>query len=102
MVVKLRTAETEVAIDPCFIAVCEPGSIVVKSATPNVSLIVGAFVNNDSVVIRTHGHINEHTSAVITLSGIRRGRAGRRFPIFTDKQAMRNERFWSQAYGNET
>jgi hypothetical protein len=99
MVVRLRSADTEVAIDRRFLEVCEPGSILVKSCITNIPMIIGAFVSGDAVVINIRdGRVDERTSAVITISGIRKGRAGRRFPIFTADQAHQNEKFWTQAY----
>jgi hypothetical protein len=99
MVIHLHAAETEAAIDSRFLEVCEPGSVVVKSAVPNVPMILGAFTHGESVHIRTHGHINGRTAVVVTLSGIRKGRAGRRFPTFSEEQARQNEKFWTASYG---
>lgn len=101
MVIPMRSTEMEVAIDKRFLEVCEPGSIIVKSAVPNVPLIIGAFIFNNSVVVRAHGHLSNTTRVVVALSGVRRGRAGRRFPEFTEDQARQNEEFWTQAYGND-
>jgi hypothetical protein len=99
MVLELRGQETEAAIDTRFLEVCVPGSILVKSVVTSAPLCVGAIVNGGSVVIHTpSGHTRGGVYATVTLSGVRKGRAGRRFPTFSREQKERNDRFWTQAY----
>ena len=86
---------TTKTIDPRFIEVCEPGSIdVISMASPLPSLI-GASVDHDRLVVRIQGDLPPYV--IVTLSGIRAGHFGFRFPRKTRDQMLRNNAFWSSA-----
>ena len=82
-------------LDQVFIEVCEPGSIEIVSVFAEWAEAPIAALK-DNVV---HLSLKETTKKVVVrLSGVRRGRTGRRFPEFTVEQAYQNSQFWSQAY----
>jgi hypothetical protein len=86
-------------LDHRFIDVCVPGSIVPVSVAPNRPCQVGVAVKDGGIwmdiVASTHG---VPTRLTVTVSGIRRGKKGDRFPAFKADTAQRNRAFWSQAY----
>ena len=86
---------TTKTIDPRFIKVCEPGTIdVISMASPLPSLI-GAVVDRNRIVVRVAGDVPPFV--IVTLSGIRAGHWGFRFPRKTHDQMLRNNAFWSSA-----
>ena len=90
------TGPTTIAsIDPTFIAVCEPDSIDVISIASPLPAVVGALVERDQLVVRISGDLPPFV--IVTLSGIRTGSRGLRFPRKTRDQMFRNNAFWSTA-----
>ncbi|HUU90804.1 MAG TPA: hypothetical protein VM238_06295 [Phycisphaerae bacterium] len=92
-------SEGRVAVDPLFAEACEPGSVCVLAAQPNVPLAgtPGAQVSDDNeVIVRWPSNGNGGVSMRILLAGVRRGFT-ERFPVFTEEQARQNEAFWRQA-----
>jgi len=88
-------------LDPRFYEVCEPDTIRVTGLVPNQPILLGAEILNDELTL-TRPWLGSYPPVVVnvTVSGIRRGRAGQRFPKFTKEQAERNAAFWSSAYAN--
>lgn len=86
---------TTTAIDPRFIAVCEPGSIDVISVTSPFPTLIGAAVDRDQLIVRIPG--DRPPYVIVTLSGIRAGHRNNRFPRMTRDQMLRNHAFWSSA-----
>ncbi|RLS54828.1 MAG: hypothetical protein DWH91_10875 [Planctomycetota bacterium] len=84
---------TTTAIDPRFIAVCEPGSIDVISVTSPFPTLIGAAVDRDQLIVRIPG--DRPPYVVVTLSGIRSGSRNVRFPLKTRDQMQRNNAFWN-------
>jgi len=92
-------AEGRVPVDPLFAEACEPGSLCVLAAQPDVPLAgtPGAEVSDDNeVVVRCPPNGDGEVSLHILLAGVRRGFT-ERFPVFTEEQARRNEAFWQQS-----
>lgn len=86
---------TTTKIDPRFIEVCEPGSINAISVTSPLPSLIGAAVDHDRIVVRIQGNLPPYV--IVTLSGIRAGHYGFRFPRKTRDQMLRNNAFWSSA-----
>jgi hypothetical protein len=86
---------TTKTIDPRFIEVCAPGTIDVISVTSPLPSLVGVAVDRDQLIIRIQGELPKHV--IVTLSGIRAGHRGFRFPRKTRDQMLRNSAFWSSA-----
>lgn len=88
-----------VKIDEEFIAVCEPGSITAVGGVCEEPLVFGSRVEGTEIQILVHDFTGRasQTGPIISvqLSGIRRGRAGVRFPEFTHEDMIRNDKFWS-------
>ena len=100
MVAKV-TGDTKVKIDPRFIEVCAPGSVEVCACQPDAPVLVGARVEGDEVLIRFAKESKSAVRLVISLTGIRKGFAGLRFPNRTRRQFEANERFIRSAYPHE-
>lgn len=95
MRVELDGAERVIPIDPVFIAVCEPASLLVVGLVPSTPANIGAEVLNNCLVLRVDGRVPK--SVTVKLSGIRRQRGGVRFPRFTEQEMLKNNAFWDQA-----
>ena len=93
--VPITGAVTILSIDPMFIEVCEPDSIDVISIASPVPALVGAVVERDQLVVRISGDLPPFV--IVTLSGIRAGDKGLRFPRKTRNQMLRNNAFLSTA-----
>jgi hypothetical protein len=86
-------------LDSKFVDVCVQGSICVIAAVPDLPCSVGAFIN--AAAIRIELAAGPHGVAgtiVVTVSGVRKGKRGERFPTFTAEEARRNKNFWDGAY----
>ena len=86
---------TTKTIDPLFIEVCAPGTIDVISVTSPLPSLIGAAVDRDQLIVRIQGDLPPYV--IVTLSGIRAGHRGFRFPRKTRDQMLRNNAFWSSA-----
>jgi hypothetical protein len=97
MQVRRRQSETREMIDPRFVEACEPGTICVFSAMASVPVL--AFACIEGVLVRVNAPYEWEDEYVVTvgLMGVRRGRAGQRFPEFSPAQAEANARFWGRA-----
>jgi hypothetical protein len=94
-----RSRSLRIPIDPRFCAVVVPGTVVVTSLVPDEPVACGARVQHGVIQLQFAGRKGRAPRAItITLSGVRRGRKDIRFPQFTAEQAMRNRKFWDQAY----
>ena len=86
---------TTKTIDPRFIEVCESDTIDVISVASPLPAVVGATIERNRLIVRVDGHLPPHV--IVTLSGIRAGHYGFRFPRNTRDQMLRNNAFWSSA-----
>ena len=79
-------------IDKIFLSVCEEASIAISSLVPSSPCIFGAYIENNKIYI----NFKDSTPEFVTLkvSGIRKGRKDRRFPIFSAEEAQKNNQFW--------
>ena len=94
-------SETRVVcrLDRRFIDVCVPGSLMPISVAPNKPCQVGVAINEGRIWIDLSGcESGVPTRLVVTISGVRSGRQGNRFPAFDADVAKRNQEFWEQAY----
>lgn len=93
---------SEIKLDPIYLEVCEPSSIKIISmfADEHVSLAGSIKDNILTISARYADFVLARPESVLTvnvkLSGIRLGRAGRRFARHTQQEAEANNRFWSQ------
>ena len=70
------------------VIVCEP-------AFPPMPATIGAVVTGDTVTVRIEGDLPPFV--IITVSGVRAGSRGVRFPRKTRDQMLRNNAFWDQS-----
>lgn len=98
MLITMTGSETTIAIDPHFVEVCEPGTIRVSGAVPDEPVMVGAKTINGNTVRIKLGHACDGLQLVVTLTAIRKGFMGKRFPSRTFEQFQSNERFIQSAY----
>jgi hypothetical protein len=89
MRVRLTGRVTRVKIDFRYIAVCEPGSLW-ASVSGDRARPIGAWVDGDHVVVQA-GWFLRPRWAVISLTGIRKGFRGIRFPARNHAQFQANE-----------
>ena len=82
-------------LDPVFVGVCEPGSLDMISVTAPTPASIGAAVTGETVTVRIEGDLPPFV--VVTISGIRAGSRGVRFPRKTREQMLRNNSFWDQS-----
>ena len=80
-------------IDEEFIHVCEENSIDAIGYTTSSPCLCGIEVQEEYLNIKFSGSIPEKVT--VKLSGIRQGRRGSRFPVFTQEQMDQNTNFWS-------
>jgi hypothetical protein len=78
-------------IDPIFIESCEKGSIRVMGYSCDRPIALGIKIEKGSISVTTN---NVPTKATVTLCGVRKGFAGRRFAERTAEEAVRNNAFW--------
>jgi hypothetical protein len=90
-----HTLETTIPIDAQFVATCEPRSIRVVSAVPSVPVTVGAIARHDRILLARAPGDWPDAAVTITISGIRKGRRGVRFPRFTEQEFRKNTQFWT-------
>jgi len=91
--------KTVYEIDPWFIEVCEPGSIVLVSACANRACMIGGDVYGPQVVVEVetmNGPMPDKISYL--LSGTRRGFKGLRNAMRDLEQFLANDAFISSAY----
>ena len=86
---------TTAQLDPVFVGVCEPGSLDVISVTAPTPASVGAAIDGDAITVRIIGEIPPYV--IVTVSGVRAGSRGVRFPRKTREQMLRNNSFWDQS-----
>jgi hypothetical protein len=82
-------------IDEVFYDVCEEGSIEVTSFVPSSPTVFGAKIIENKILIELYGAFNLPEFVIVKLSGIRKGRRDRRFPVYTEEEANQNNQFWS-------
>jgi hypothetical protein len=81
-----------VPIDSEYIFVCEEDSIKPISYVPSSPCVCGMKIQNSMLYLEIDGYVPEEI--VVKLSGIRKGRLGRRFARYTKEEAYRNTQFW--------
>ena len=86
---------TTAILDPVFVGVCEPGSLDVISVTTPTPATIGAAIAGDTVTVWIDGDLPPYVT--VTVSGIRAGSRGVRFPRKTREQMLRNNSFWDQS-----
>jgi hypothetical protein len=79
-------------IDKIFLSVCEENSVMISSLVPSSPCLFGGYVQNEKIYI----NFKDSTPEFITLkiSGTRKDRKDRRFPIFSAEEAQKNNQFW--------
>lgn len=82
-------------IDPLFLQVCVPGSIVVTSAQPRRPCLIGAYIEGGHVYVETLDNPKEPLPVVLRLTGLRANCNHTRFKRHTPLEAAANTRFWS-------
>lgn len=87
------TGSGRVQIDPRFLAVCEPNSVTI------IGLVVTKPAAARALLSSGHVHIlcPQKMTGTVTLSGIAKGHAHKRFPEFTALQKTQNDAFWALA-----
>lgn len=90
-------------LDPVFVATCEPGSIVVTSALPDMPVpglsVELASPGAASLIIKLRTQLRT-LRLVITIHGTRRGHAYARSRVWTADQAARNEAFYARFHAS--
>ena len=84
--------EESLGIDPMFIKVCEPGSIVVIAAQSKLMKQIFAKISGDKIILSRPLVVGEKVK--ITMTGIRLGFNGVRFTKCSKEQAEENIRKW--------
>lgn len=97
LTVPIKAGSGRAEISETFLAVVEPGSVLVLSAVFDKPFAVGVQISGRHLV----ANINTILSGQCTLliGGIRKGCSGLRFPPRTDEQMARNERNWRELNG---
>jgi hypothetical protein len=86
---------TTAQLDPVFVGVCELDSLDVIAVTAPTPASIGAAIAGDTVTVRITGDLPPFV--IVTVSGIRAGSRGVRFPRKTREQMLRNNSFWDQS-----
>jgi hypothetical protein len=85
-------------LDPRFIEVCVPGSVMPIAVAPNRPCKCGITVADGRIWIDlVDCKSGIPTRLIVTVSGVRRGRQDKRFPTFDAATAQKNSAFWGQA-----
>jgi hypothetical protein len=82
-----------VSIDPRFLAACEPDSLTVIGLVTAKPSAARAILQSSSVQILCPRKM----TGTLSVSGIAKGYAQRRFPEFTQNQKNQNTAFWQTA-----
>lgn len=96
--VKIRQNNQRIPIDPCYLIVCEPGSVRVCGVSCDYPVSVGASIRGGDVLVKFSRPAKRKISLVIRLTGIRKGFDGMRFPQRRREQFIANEKFINSAY----
>lgn len=89
-------------LDPVFLAVCEPGTLLPQyAAIPGCGAAIGAEIETSAgrTWLRIHCHPAPPNGTLITASilGLRRGFIGQRLPLYTAAQYEANNAFYRRA-----
>jgi hypothetical protein len=82
-------------IDPLYIHVCEKDSIDAISYVCSEPSVAGIKIKEGQIHVSFSDLFPLPDLITIKLSGIRKGRAGKRFVKFTEEQARSNANFWN-------
>ena len=87
-----------IIIDEKFLQVCEIQTIKAVGVVSSVPALVGAYVTNNTLIVEVESDriIDKKTEVVVRLSGVRKGRLGKRFATHTYEEMELNNRFWSR------
>tara|TARA_R110002020_G_scaffold34539_2_gene104972 strand:+ start:2448 stop:3704 length:1257 start_codon:yes stop_codon:yes gene_type:complete len=83
-----------IPIDSKFIEVCEPGSLKVCSICPSIAAVIGGRVEGAQIIVDS----KEDCTAVIRITGVRKGFKNVRFPSRSEEQFEANEKFLKSAH----
>ncbi len=100
VIVVLNDPQTIVEIDPVFLDICVPDSLLVVSTSPDKPVAVGSRISGSKVIITADPQAlatRKPLRVIVRLSGIRAGTQDVRFPRYTKRQMEKNNRFWGQA-----
>jgi len=90
-------------LDPLFLEVCEPGTIVpIGWNAEGTAACGGAKIEDDTIIVDLILAPNYPLpiNVYVKISGVRRGYLNYRFNLHSDEQLRRNEEFWQRAiYG---
>ena len=82
-------------IDPQFVFICEPNSIEAVGHVCSDPAVAGIKIIDGHTLRVKFSHVTPLPESItIKLSGIRKGRADRRFPEYSEKEAESNNAFW--------
>jgi len=97
--VEVEEAETLVPIDPRYVEVCEPNSLEASGLPDNPVLVGLRVIGGNTIRVRMEPDPEYPVvRIVISLTGVRKGFQGKRFPNRTRAQFEANERFIRSAY----
>jgi hypothetical protein len=86
-----------VVMHPRFLAAVHLDSILVTSAVPCRSMLLGASIVGNMIVIKTARKQAQLLTGAATISAAPNHIEPRRFPEFTATQKKRNDAFWASA-----
>lgn len=93
--IEMESKVLAVPIDPRFVQVCEPESMVVQCVTPEHNVPWrAAIVHPDGGVPVLDLWAEMPVCMVVTIAGIRKGWKGIRFPYRTERQRVLNIQRW--------
>lgn len=87
----------QIPLDKTFINVCEPGSLQIKSIVTDRLSMTAGYIDGDQLILSVSAVALRPARVIATVSGIRFGRRGVRFPRFDQETAERNQTFWDSA-----
>ena len=90
----VRKGTSVIPIDSKFIEVCEPGSLKVCSICPSIAAVIGGRVEGAQIIVDS----KEDCTAVICVTGVRKGFKNVRFPSRSEEQFEANEKFLKSAH----
>jgi hypothetical protein len=87
-------------MDPLFIEVCEPGSIICYGFNAEGTAASGGVtIQGDKVYVDliVAPNMPLPINVYVKVSGVRKGFSGHRFKEHTEEEMQRNTRFWNEA-----
>lgn len=99
----LNIADGRAQIDPLFVEVCAPRSLVVTSVVVDrISTATACVDATGALVVRARVDVGQPLplTATVMVRGIRAGRENVRFRRFSAAQMAQNDLFWRRGYEN--